>query len=324
MAKIEDIDAPGILGITDQQLNLLKTVYKLSSKNKAASPKEIELTYAKDFGGGIQKSNLFRQMKILQDKDFLTREGEANYKLNLEGLKKTLDQRKTEYQQKITHYEQLSGELEEYFKKTTANPEKPMVEYLEYNEMFDKIAKLLERSKRYYVVSKFTNISYPYTLSDGLKLERYLEVMRRKCFKEKSLEINYLTSLSIEYPYDRFMSIHNDHDMAIKECDAAITNLESLVSLNKNLKVMYTEFPYGMDVLLPEGEVLQDYFMFVRDSKQMAIGGIYIKSSSTAIRAKEEFQKNCENAIDISGPEKDRIFSELRKRLKELDKARGK
>ncbi|MBD3388973.1 MAG: hypothetical protein GF416_07800 [Candidatus Altiarchaeales archaeon] len=323
MPEIDDIDAPSILGITDQQLNILKSVYKIVSKNKVATPREIELTYSHDFGGTIQKSNLFRQLKILLDKDFLSREGEANYQIAYDNIKKTLQKRQQQYHKKLQHYDQLTNQLEDYFKKTTTQPEKPIVEYLDYNEVFNRITRLLQTSKAYYTVSKFPNIAYSYTLAQSMGIDTYVDIERDRCLKEKELSIKYLSSLSIEYPYEQFMRKHDKHDLAIKECESIIDNLESMISLHENLKVMYSDFPYGMDILLTEGEILRDYFMFIRNERQMAIGGVYIRSIETAKRAKEEFMKNCSIATDISGPRKNKIFKKMRDDLKGLS-SRGK
>ena len=315
MAKIEDIDAPSILGITDQQLNLLKTVYKLSSKNKAATPKEIELTYAKDFGGGIQKSNLFRQMKILQDKDFLTREGEANYKLNLEGLKKTLDQRKTEYQQKITHYEQLSNELEEYFKQATARPEQPIVEYFENKYFSLRMLKCLEKATTYYSTTSFPNITYGYGISENIDRREYVDVLNRRALISKNLSLYYLTDFNVDYLYNHVSKSLSDPEKCYRQCWALIDQLEEIVEKYDNIKIGYQSTHLFLDLHLPEAHEPIEYFSHVRGERSELLGVLYIRSPQISKQSKELFLSLFERAERVKGDNTKKILNKVKKEL---------
>ncbi len=323
MAKLEGIDAPGILGITDQQLNLLKTIYKLNTKNKAATPREIEAAYAKDQGGGIQKSNLFRQMKILQDKGFLTREGEANYKINFDGLKKTLDQRKQEYTQTLQHYEQLTNETEEYFRKTTSS-EKPQVEYLDYNELFSRLTKSIKKSHKYYITAKFPGMVYTYSPYSSAGRGEYIQTLIQKCFEKHELEVTYLTPLDLDYPLMHSMNLYKDKQKALRECELIINQLESLVEIHQNLHIIYLSNPYGLDVVIPESNDLDESYIFIRDEKMNVTGGIYIRSSETAKRSKETFLNLCSTGREISGEYGKKVCTELKKKLNGLVDAYAK
>jgi hypothetical protein len=315
MSKTGNIDAPDILGITEQQLNLLKAVYKLTTKNKIATPREIELTYAKDCGGEIQKSNLFRQLKILLDKKYLTREIEANYKLNFEGLKKTLDQRKQEYQQKLLNYEQLTNELEEYFKKATTL-DKPVVEYLDYTELWAKLIKSIKKSSRYYITAKFPGMVYTYQPYSSAGRGEYMQTLIQKCFEKKELDVTYLTPLDLDYPFTHSMNIFKDKEKTMTECEMIINQLESLSNLHDNFHVMYLENPYGLDVVIPEGRDLDESYIFIRDEKMNVTSGIYINSQETAKRSKETFLNLCQSSKEIKGAFAKDICNDLRKKLK--------
>jgi hypothetical protein len=318
MAKLENIDAPTILGITEQQLNLLKTIYKLTSKNKIAAPKDIEQSYAKDYGGEIQKSNLFRQMKILQDKEFLAREGEANYHLNFDGLKKTIDQRKQEYTQQLQHYEQLTNELEEYFRKTTTALDKPVVEYLEYTELFAKLVKSIKKSNRYYITAKFPGVVYTYTPYSSIGRGEYIQTLMQRCFEKKDLELTYLTPLDLDYPFMHSMKSFQNKDKAIHECELIISQLETLVEIHDNLHIMHLDNPYGLDVVIPEGKDVEDSYIFIRDEKMNVISGIFIGSYETAKRSKETFINLCSIAKEVKGEYAKKVCKDLRKRVKEM------
>jgi len=319
MSKLENIDAPDILGITDQQFNLLKTVYKLSSKNKQATPREIELSYGKDFGGEIQKSNLFRQLKILLDKDFLTREGEANYKLDIDGLKKTLEQRKQEYAEKLQHYQQLSDEIEEYFKKATERPEQPVVEYIAGDkELFLRISQSLKKAHTLYITAKFPAVAYTYSPYMHIGRGEYMQMLLHRCFEVKDLNLFYLTPLDLDYPYGHSLKLYNDSEKALHECETILDNLENITQTYSNLHVFYLKNPYGLDVTIPEGKELSESYSFLRDEKMNAIGGIYIRSSETAHQTKHTFLELCRHAQELRNGKEQDICDELRAQLKKF------
>ncbi|MCK4491795.1 MAG: hypothetical protein KAU03_04170, partial [Candidatus Altiarchaeales archaeon] len=53
------------LDITDQQLDILMSIYRLQVDGVETSPKHIAGQYIVDYGGGLQKSNLFAQIRNL-------------------------------------------------------------------------------------------------------------------------------------------------------------------------------------------------------------------------------------------------------------------
>jgi len=320
MPKLENIDAPSVLGITEQQLNLLKTVYKLTSKNKTATPREIEHTYRADHNTQIQTSNLFRQLKTLLDKQFLTRENEADYRLNIEGIKKTLDTRKQEYHTKLEHYEQLTNQLEEYFKKATETKGQPVVEYLTDKELFFNVSQSLKKADKYYTTSKFPGVAYTYTLYTKIGRGEYSQILQQRCFEKKDIEVWYLTPLDLDYPFTHSMAFYRDKEKALKECEIIITQLENLAETYDNLHIFHLENPYGLDVMLPEGKDLIDSYLFLRDEHMNATGGIYMKSPEIAKRAKETFFSLCSNALEVRGEQGKIIYNKLRGHLKRLGK----
>ncbi len=324
MTELEKIDAPTILGITEQQLNLLKAVYKLTSKNKPVTPKEIEATYATSAPGGIHKSNLFRQLKILQDKSLLAKEGEANYKINFDGIKNTLDTRKQDFLKKLDQYTELSEEIEEYFRRVSSRDRIPVVEYLDYNELFVKVMSSIRKANKYYITSKFPGVIYTYSPYRNVGRGEYMQMLMQRCFEKRDLEITYLTRLDLDYPLTHSMSIYKDKSKAIRECEIIIDQLENLVEIHESLKILHLENPYGLDVIIPEGKELNESYLFIRDDHMDVQGGIHIKSEETAKRSKETFLNLCSNANEVKGAYAKKICNDLRKELKNMGKRSGK
>ena len=316
MPKLESIDAPSVLGITEQQLNLLKIVYKLTSKNKVATPREIELSYAKDHAGEIQTSNLFRQLKNLLDKQFLTREGEANYKLNFEGIKKTLDTRKQEYHTKLQQYEQLTNQLEEYFRQVTTTAEKPVVEYFENRYFSERMLKALEKATAYYSTTSFPNITYGFGIADTIGRRSYVEVLNKRALLDKNLDLYYLTDLNVEYLYNHINKKIPDHQKCHRHCVTIIDQLEGIIADYDNINISYQQTPLYLDVHIPESrDEPLEYFSHVRGSRSELLGVLYIKSHEIARQNKELFMSLFGEGVKLTRDNSKNVFEKVREEL---------
>ena len=315
MSELEHIDAPHILGITDQQLGILQSIYKITAKNKTATPRDIEITYQKDHGDGIQKSNLFRQLKILQDKKFINRHGEANYQLNFDDIKKTLDTRKTEYHKKLEQYDTLSNDIEDYFDKFSFKDPKPVVEYLDHTPFFLKIASTSRHSKRLYTAGRFANITYTPRLIDSLERGDAFREIHDLCYNKKKLEVTYLSNFDVNYLYGHAIKLYGDHEWAYRECEIIIDGLKEL-SERDNLNLIYVDDLPGLHLILPEKDQPNELLLYLRDNKGEIIGGVYLKSPETARSAKEMYLKEYDKGVNLQESEGDKIIKKIKGNLK--------
>ena len=320
--KLEEIQAPQILGITEQQLDILKTIYKINTKNKKATPQEIENTFYKDYNGKIQKSNLFRQLKILLDKKLINRDSEADYTINLKGIKTNLELRRKQFQQTLDNYSKLSNEIEEYFRRVSLDNTKPYVKYLEYTPFFEQVSNSIKDSKAYYSTGKFPNIFYPRPLLKGISRGSFGDKLFDKCFDE-NIEVRYLTNLDLDNPYNHALQVYGDAEKAYLETEYILNRLSEFVHRYDNLKIHYLKEPYGLDILIPEKSDQTESYMFIRDDRMNILGGIYIKSKETTRRAKETFLKICESATRIKGKSGEKIIRQLKKDLIKYEGAKN-
>ena len=304
------------LGITKQQLTILTVINSLRTRKRVASPKNISLEFKKQQGKSIQKSNLFTQIKILIDKDFIAKSGKADYIIVSEAIKSKLLERKSALLEEADEIDKVWASLDTYFVDMSQEKEQ-IIEYLDYDSLFDLLERRLRYAKEYFIVAKFPGISYTYTTYSKIKRGKYLETMRHRCFDTKELKLTYITQLGLDYPFEHSMQLYNDHKAAYRECEIIIKQLENQVKNYENLDVRYMEHPFGFDVIIPVIDEINEFFLFIRDEREFVVGGIHIKSPKTAKKAYERFIMECKNAKRVHGRYAEEVSRRLLKNLKD-------
>lgn len=305
------LDASEILGITPQQLRILKAVYSLERTDGKASPSLIDKKC-----GGLHKSNLFRQLRLLVEKGFLVKGGEGRYSVDFSGIKDAINARTRDYEKGLAQYMRLSGEIEEYFRKATLREGIPAVEYLGYDELFARMTKSLSKAGRYLATGKFPNILYKRNLAKAIGRARFWDMLHRLCFDEGK-EIVYLTGFDLDSPYTHALAYYEDPKRAYKETLNIVDGIMDCAERHPNLKLMYLEKPYGLDILIPETKALTEHYQFVRDDRMNITGGIHIRSPETTRQARETYENMLQAAILVAGKDGARIVKGLKRQLKE-------
>ena len=76
------------------------------------------------------KPNLFSILRVLKGKKCVRLIGYGSYTIDFEGVKGCLDQWRERYQRNLQEFDEVAGEIENYFLKIAENTKVPRVEYL--------------------------------------------------------------------------------------------------------------------------------------------------------------------------------------------------
>jgi len=279
----------------------------------SVSPKLIQTDFKKVRGKVIQKPNLFTILKALRVFGFVKQVGHGEYVVDYNGVRNRLKERRVEYLKDLDDFDDLSGEVEDYFKKASLSHTRPGVEYLGFSEVFNRIARQLNSAKSYYATTKFPIIAYPPELMNGLDIIKYGKTIWTNCLEKNRLQMNCLTNLDIKHVYKQAIRARQSKKQALKTCENTINNLEMIIEKHKNIRVYLTKELLGLDIILAENKTPEDFYIFIRDEKQLVTGGVYIRSQPTAMTTKEQFTERCKKAILINKNNSEKIFNNIRK-----------
>ncbi|MFC2162714.1 hypothetical protein ACFLRF_03460 [Candidatus Altiarchaeota archaeon] len=305
------------LDLTSQQLDILKLIYKLQQSPGKTSPKEISREYKRIHGKTILKPNLFPILKDLQKRGLVSRIGQADYTTDINGIRRALDMKREALDRQQTEFEHARQYTEDYFRKLTWSLDRPVVEYLDHDDLYSKMAELLGESQTYYSVANFPMIAYTRKLNHGLAREEYTNAIWESCIKKEKLKVNYLTDLNIDYLFNHCFRVYGDPKLAYRECHTIINQLENQIMDAPNLNVRYMEDPHGLDTgIFGKGDDTDEFILFVRDEHEDITGGIHIKSRDTTRSALQMFERGFEYAERLDIKQGKKIIQKTREILK--------
>jgi hypothetical protein len=307
------------LELTQQQLEVLKVIYKLQQTPGKTTPKEISREYKRIHGKQILKPNLFTILKLLQKRGLLSKAGQADYKVDMEGIKKNLEDKRQTLEKQQTDFENACRHTEEYFQKLTWQLDRPIVEYLDHDELYQKMAEILQESETYYAVANFPMIAYTQKLNHGLAREPYTDALWNRCLKKEQLQVNYITDLNIDYLFNHAFRVYGDPKLAYRECHTVVNQLENQIQSSAKLDIRYLEDPHGLDtgIFQRKGREPDEFMLFVRDEHEDITGGVHVKSLDTARSALKMFNRGYEYAEKLAGKAGENSIGKTREVLKQ-------
>lgn len=305
------------LDLTDQQFDILLSIYKLEARHEETTPKNIEQEYLKAYGRAPQRSNLFGQIRQLLSKNMITKERQGRYSVNFSVIYSLLQDRKEAFIEELNEFNRISEEIKDYFRKAAIQTTKPKVEYLNYSEFYNALSSSIKTKDCFYMTTKFPSIAYTYSLSSGIGTSGYTNTIWERCFEKGELRACYLTNLDIDFPFNHAFRVYGDPKRAYKECVIIIDQLWNQIQTHSNLEVRCLKEPHGMDVFIPERHEPKEFFIFTRDEHRNIIGGIKIGSPETAISAKQMFMRDFEYADRLSGSKGEEMIENLKRELEE-------
>lgn len=305
------------LKVTDQQFGILLSVYRLERHKEETTPKNIEKEYLSAYGKAPQRSNLFGQMRQLLGKNLITKERKGVYSVNFDTLSAMLKEQRDEFVEELNEFNRVSGKVENYFKKASLQTTRPRVDYLDYDELFSAMSKSVKDADRVYMTTNFPSVAYTYSLAAGIGRGNYLKNVWDRCFKKADMDVCYLTTLNIDFPFNHAFRVYGDPKTAYKECIIILEQIWNQIETHRKLDIRYMKEPHGMDVFIPERYDPKEFFIFTRDEHKNITGGIGIKSPETALNAKSMFMRDFEYAEKLRGPKGGEILNNLKKELEE-------
>ncbi len=312
---------PRWLGVTRQQFDIIEAISSLQKRNEEASPKAIIEEAAKlTDGSKIQKSNFFAQLKVLREMGYVKRVSEASYEVDFDAIKKSLDKTQKVVDEEVEELKVIRSKAEEYFKHLSFRKKEPTVSFFEYDDMYEKAAQILKSAKVCYVTGIFPRILYAQSpsLMNTPGARKYSQTLWEKCIKEDELEVNYLTHFDVKYLFERLMEDYNNPAIAYEEIKMVLNNLVDFIEQNEKLKLYYLDSPYGLDMIIPHNEFLDEFFLMVRNDSNKGIGAIYIDSPELAEKFKSLFETECGKGVEMMGEKAVAVVKKLEKRLESV------
>ena len=114
-------------------------------------------------------------MKLLADKEFIFREKQGSYRVNIDNMKSFLRLKREEFIDEFNEFNRITEGIDEFFKRIGTRSAKPTVDYLTYNEFYEIVAKFLYTSNSLYSTEHFPNFAYtlPLASSIGTVLDKF-------------------------------------------------------------------------------------------------------------------------------------------------------
>lgn len=303
------------LDITDQQLDILMSIYRLQVDGVETSPKHIAGQYIADYGGGLQKSNLFAQIRNLIAEGLVIKEKKGVYCVNLDTMDHILGTRRSELEGELHEFDQISSEAREYFKKTVLSTIKHSADFLTYSDLYKAITMSIKNATTLYLTCDFPTIAYPYSTAKGIGRDNYTKAIWDRCFDKNELEVKYLTNLDVDLPFNHALRTCGDRQTACSEMKLIIEQLANQSRIYSMLDIRYTRDLHCLDVVISEKNEPREFFLYTKDEHKNIIGGFHIRSAETSISAKNMFLHEFEYAEPLRGLKGGEILEGVRERL---------
>lgn len=317
---------PEWLNLTEQQLNILFTIYELGGKNRDIKVRNIITEYENMFHSNLKRQNLFSQLKVLIQKGLIKRDNKFSYLVSTESMRDVLTKNKEIKEMEITNFNKFLKNFDNEFNSILNIPK---VSYLDYQVYIETISNLINQSLVMYADSPFPNISYNHSLYRLLNREKFVDSMKLNCFKLKKLKIYYLTNLVIDLTFRRCLRVFKSEIKAYRECHNAIDRLQKQVKLFPKLDIRYMEILPGPHMYVFENDKAHNIILSLRGSnaprgiKEIEgfhdpYGGIHIISHQITNEAKKLFLNSFNKATPLKGKKGSTLFDQTRVNLDAL------
>jgi len=309
---------PRWLDITPQQFGILLSVYHLQCSGSRTNPKSILERYALDSGRRLQQSNLFAQLRVLVDRGFLVRGGEANYLLDFDALSFFLDSRRVGLVRELEEFDRVSSEIRGFFRRVVLRDMRPRVFYMDYVELMGALVDSVSSASLVYATSLFPTVAYTPQLASGIGRSDYLSVLWKRAVESDALRLCFLSCLDVDFLFNHCFRCLGDPRRAFRESLVVIEELGNLVEAHDNIDVRFLSDLQGLDVFVPvKGELSRDVFLFSRDEHRDLVGAIFISSQDIAASMRSGFLQSFDYAERVRGSKGEEIIEDAKRRLEE-------
>ena len=290
------------LGITNQQFDIVKIVYRLRNRGIQPTPKNIQKEYMQEHKRYLMKPNLFTILRALMQKGVIAKVGQADYSLDQEGIGGIMKEAKNCLDDEMREFERTEKNIEQFFREMTYKREQPDIGYLEERELYDCLAKTVGNAGKFHTVSDFPETAYTPEMTHALGRQTYTETLWKR-INDGAINVNILTTLDIDKAFNHAFRAFEDPKTAYRETRTVINRLNTQISKHKNLDIRHSPDPAGIDVAISETREPVQFIMFIRDEHDDIQGGINIKSRKTAANALKTFAKSFQYSTPLSSPQ---------------------
>ncbi|VVB53467.1 Uncharacterised protein [uncultured archaeon] len=305
------------LGLTDQQFMVLKSIYRLQKEGGKVSAQRIERDLEKSHQIVMQKSRLFALLRALRDQKIIDHAGRGDFTVNFKGMQAVLKEGEQQRKDELDAVSMVASDVEDYFYRNINAPDHPIVDYLPYDNLYKALANAAQKSAVFLVADNFPQIAYTPALSEGLKRTAYTHTLWRRCIKEKSLRVLYLTDVDGDYLFNQCLHILGDPLRAYREATLVIENLQNMIDSDAPLDVRMVAERRGLDVAIPEppdGNPVE-FYMLTRDENDDVMGGIHLRSRNGALHSKKTFKQTFDPADRMKGAKARQVLKTCHKAL---------
>jgi Fe2+ or Zn2+ uptake regulation protein len=301
MAQINEKQLAEWLGLTEQQIGIAKAMQRLEEARVATTPVNIEREYRRLHGRGIQKPNLFAQLRLLVEKGFVHRGENARYRLSLpdmrfelQRVKKTKEGELAEFQSALSNLDKIFGSL------SRRTP--PILLYNDEAEFYKELAKQISVAETFYCTSKFPATAFEAMMPGSRIRSDYYGILRERC-ESGELAIKYVSEFNPFNPARLALRLHPDRKMAVAAIHEMLAALEKQVKACPNLDIRCIDHIYGLDIAMPEIQKPEHFFIMIRDASHYTVGGIYVESPAISQDVKTVFMDLFKNSKRLYGPQ---------------------
>jgi hypothetical protein len=315
LIDVEEINFRRWVGLTQQQYDIVKIVYRLRNRGVQPSPKNIQREYRNEYNKYLMKPNLFNILRLLQSKCVLKKAAQADYSLDQAGIRERLTQSKSQLLKELQDLDKTHEQIEQFFRDITYRKEQPDIQYLEGENLYRSLGEFVEKSSVFSVVEDFPTISYGREMTNTLCRDIYAESLWQ-ALKNKKTRISYLTSLNTDMLFSNAIKTFGDPKLAYEECVSAINKLRTQMQTHKRLEVRYVDTPLGLDMAVATQKEPIEFMMFTRDEHDEIQGGIRVRSHKTAANALMAFERSFEGASPLNSTQGRQLLQRLKQEIR--------
>ncbi len=312
------------LGITNQQFEILMSIYNLNKDGDKSNPKSIEKAYSKMTGKMIQTPNLFGQLKFLVKLRLVGKREAANYVVDIDGIKNAVEAKKEQYTKKIDEADAVERKIDGYLSGLHAIEAKPLIDTIDVSELFLSLGMELQRASVYYSTGRFPTVFYtPGIVKARQKVEKfdtlakYVDILWERALRKKELKIFSLTNLQVEYAFGFVYEAYGDADLALEECKAALQNVRRIIAL-PNVDARFVDYSHGVNMLMTEIDDPKTCYLYMRGGRYRTRCWLKVDSYDIALNNKMTFVDIFNDGTKLTSKKGQLHLAEQEKKLQEV------
>ena len=281
MNDVDELNFRKWAGLTQQQYDIVKIIYRLRARGTQPTPKMMQREYRAEFDKYLMKPNLFNVLRILQQRKIIHKVGQADYQLDYEGIKNTLETAKEKIQNDAKELENTTNKVDQFFREITYRKETPDIQHLESQTLTTALAEAVDKSTTYHAMTDFPTTAYSREMQHATNLEEYADALWR-ALKGKKTKINLLTTLNTDTLFNHALKTYGNPKTAYQESQRAIDKLQTQAETHKNLDIRITDTQQGLDIAIAQKQDPTEFIILTRNEHDQINGGIRIKSHKTS------------------------------------------